>query len=425
MLDLPTLLVPFAITLAIGFLIGIERESLKIHSNLKVLAGLRTFMFVSIFGFVSMLLERQGVSYFFAISFCVMTALVAIEQVIRGFAQGIVGMTTAFALVMTFVLGGLSLLIDPRLVLALGILVALILSFKSNFTHILGVIPREAVLATVQFAVLSGAILPFLPNTYIDPWNFFNPYVAWWIVVLISGISFVGYMLHLILSSRNSILLTSAVGGLISSTAVTGSMAQLSKRSTLAPRLLLCGCILSTTVSIFSTLVITTTINSAMFMALIGPIMAIALVGIFFIWRWQPTIEPSVGDESMGGFQNPFQLKSALGFAFAFILIAFLAKTSTVWFGATGLFTTSILVGMANVDAMSISISQLLASNNISAVEAMTGVILAILSSLWVKWFVIRFVAEKSLVKYMLRYTLVVTVVTLVTVLLLSRFYFV
>ncbi len=425
MLDLTTLFVPFAITLAIGFLIGVERESLKIHSNLKVLAGLRTFMFVSIFGFVSVLLERHGISNFFAIAFCVMTALVAVEQAIRGFAQGIVGMTTAFALIMTFVLGGLSLLIDPRLVLALGILVALILSFKSNFTHILGVIPREAVLATVQFAVLSGAILPFLPNTYIDPWNFFNPYVAWWIVVLISGISFVGYMLHLILSSRSSILLTSAVGGLISSTAVTGTMAQLSKRSTLAPRLLLCGCILSTTVSIFSTLVITTTINSAMFMTLIGPVLVIALISLIFIWRWQPTFEPNVSNESMGGFQNPFQLKSALSFAFIFVIIAFLAKTSTIWLGATGLFTTSILVGMANVDAMSISISQLLASNNISAGEAMTGVVFAILSSLWVKWFVIRFVAEKSLVKYMLRYTLVITIGTLVTVLLLSRFYFV
>lgn len=424
MLDFATLLTPFAITLAIGILIGAERESLKVHSQLKVLAGLRTFTFVSLLGFISAVVQQNGVTNFFTVTFFLLGIVITAEQIIRGFTQNLVGLTTAMALLLTFVLGGLTMFMDPRIVLALGIVVALVLSFKSSISHLLGIIPREAVLATVQFAVLSGAILPFLPNTYIDPWNFFNPYVAWWIVVLISGISFIGYILHLLLSSRSSILLTSAVGGLISSTAVTSTMAQLSQKSTLATKLLLTGCILTTTISAISTLIITTTINHAMFLLLVGPMATFALISGLFIWRWQPRKDQNTSSESMGGFKNPFQLKSALTFALVFVIIAFLAKTSTLYLGANGLYITSILVGLANVDAMSISISQLLATNSISAAQAMTGVILAILSSLWVKWFVLRLFAEKTLAKYMLIYTIGITLGTIITTILLGQFYF-
>ncbi len=424
MVDFATLLTPFAITLAIGILIGAERESLKVHNQLKVLAGLRTFIFVSLLGFVSAVVQQNGIGNFFIVAFFLLGIVITAEQIIRGFTQNLVGLTTAMALLLTFVLGGLTMFIDPRIVLALGIVVGLILSFKTSISHLLGIIPREAVLATVQFAVLSGAILPFLPNNYIDPWNFFNPYVAWWIVVLISGISFVGYILHLLLSSRSSVLLTSAVGGLISSTAVTSSMAQLSQKSNLATKLLLTGCILTTTISAISTLVITTTINHNMFEVLVGPMITFASISALFIWRWQPKKDQNASSESMGGFKNPFQLKSALTFALVFVIIAFLAKTSTLFLGASGLYVTSILVGLANVDAMSISISQLFASNSISAAQAMTGVILAIISSLWVKWFVIRFFAEKSLAKYMLIYTITVTLGTITTALLLGQLYF-
>lgn len=423
MLDFATLLTPFAIALAIGVLIGAERESLKIHSQMKVLAGLRTFTFVSLLGFVSAIVEKYGITNFFIVSFFVLGMVIAVEQIIRGFKQDLIGLTTGMALILVFVLGGLTLFIDPRIVLALGIVTSLVLSFKSRITHIFGIIPREAVLATVQFAVLSGAILPFLPNTYIDPWNFFNPYVAWWIVVLISGISFVGYILHLILSSRSSVLLTSAVGGLISSTAVTSTMAQLSQKSTLATKLLLTGCILTTTISAISTVVITSTINHSMLLILVGPMSVFVLIGALFIWRWQPKKDQTASSESMGGFKNPFQLKSALTFALVFVIIAFLAKTSTLFLGASGLYVTSIVVGLANVDAMSISISQLLASNSITAGQAMTGVILAILSSLWVKWFILRFFAERNLAKYMLFYTIAITLGTLISAALLSRFY--
>lgn len=424
MFDFATLLTPFAIALAIGILIGAERESLKIHNQMKVLAGLRTFVFVSLLGFVSAIVEQYGISNFFIVAFFLLGIVVAVEQIIRGFKQDLVGLTTGMALILTFVLGGLTLFIDPRIVLALGIVTSLILSFKSSITHIFGIIPREAVLATVQFAVLSGAILPFLPNTYIDPWNFFNPYVAWWIVVLISGISFVGYILHLIFSSRSSILLTSAVGGLISSTAVTSTMAQLSQKSGLTTKLLLTGCILTTTISAISTLIVTTTINHSMFVILVGPMSIFALISALFIWRWQPKKDQNASNESMGGFKNPFQLKSALTFALVFVVIAFLAKTSTLFLGASGLYVTSILVGLANVDAMSISISQLLAGNSITAGQAMIGVTLAILSSLWVKWFVLRFFAEKNLAKYMLFYTIAVTLGTLISIGVLQVFYY-
>lgn len=422
--DFANLLIPFAISLVVGFLIGAERESLRLHQNVKVLAGLRTFLFVGIWGFLSAVLQTHGFSPFFMVSFVMLVLLVIMAEFVRSTKEGLVGLTTGMALILTFVLGAMTVFFDPRMVLALAVVIAMILSFKSNFTRFLGILPREAVLATLQFAVLSAAILPFLPNTYIDPWQFFNPYIAWWIVVLISGISFVGYLLNLLLGSQKSVILTAAVGGLISSTAVTSSMAQLSKTTRISHKLLLTGCILTSTIAALRIWMTTSTLNGAMFFTLMGPVITFAVIGSIFIWFARSKDTKDTESEAVGGFTNPFSLKSALAFAAFFVFITFIAKTTTSMFGSKGLYFTSLFAGLADIDAISISVSQLFLRGTITQTEALIATTTAFLSNIWVKWSIVAFFAGDGLAKYLLRYTIAITLGGLGAVYLLSQFYF-
>ncbi|MBP7057595.1 MgtC/SapB family protein, partial [Candidatus Gracilibacteria bacterium] len=348
-----SVLAALGVALAIGVLIGLERESLRQHQNVSVLAGIRSFIFISLWGFLSSYISVIWVSWFFPVAFMALILLIGLAYFVRstkGELSG--GMTTEIACIITFLLAGLSLHMDNRIVLALGVLVALVLSVKIAFANILKRYPREAVIATIQFAVLTAVILPFLPNEYIGPWQFFNPYVAWWIVVLVTGMSYLGYILHLLISSRSSIFVTSAIGALVSSTAITNTLAQLSKSTRLPASLFVCGCIVASTIAALRVWFTASVINASLITLLAIPMGLIVITGLVFLWMWH---SQTVTVEETAAFENPFQLKKAITFAFIFVLVAFFARSSIAMFGTSGLYLTSAIAGIADVDAMTIT----------------------------------------------------------------------
>jgi len=416
-----SLFVPLLISLAIGTLIGLERESLRIHQKTRTIAGLRTFIFISLWGFLTSLISKELHIVFLFVSFAAFVMILLVAYYIYSKTVATAGLTTEIAAILTFLLSALVLFVDIRFILALGILVALTLSFKPTFTRLLQIVPRQAVLATVQFAVLSAVILPFLPNEYFGPWQFFNPYITWWVIVLISGLSFVGYILHLFLGSRGSVMITSGIGGMISSTAVTSSLSHLSRTSRLPTNLLYSGLILTSAISFLRVLLETSIISHAVFVTLLIPIVATTVTSGIFLFFLQSKNRSA--PETMT-FKNPFKLRSALGFGLFFVLIAFLVKASNVFLGAQGLYITSIFAGLADIDAITISLSQLTNSGAIAGVQAMTGITLAVISNLWVKLSIVLIFADRSLRKVMVFYTATITLVAVSLSFLLHFFYF-
>ncbi len=416
-----TFLIPLLISLAIGTLIGLERESLRIHQKTRTIAGLRTFIFISLWGFLTSVIAKEITINFLFVSFAAFVATLLVGYYVYSKTVPNAGLTTEIAATLTFLLASLTLFVDVRFVLALGILIALALSFKSTFVRWLKIIPRQAVLATVQFAVLSAVILPFLPNEYIGPWQFFNPYITWWVIVLISGISFIGYILHLFLGSRGSVLITSGLGGMISSTAVTSSLATLSRTTKLPVNLFLAGLILTSAISFLRVLLETSIISQSVFVTLLIPTLAMAIVSSIFLFFLKS--KNGHVSEAMK-FANPFQLRSALSFGLFFVLIAFLVKVSNVFLGAQGLYITSIFAGLADIDAISISLSQLASTSAITSTQAMTGIILAVMSNLWMKLSIVLIFAGRALHKVMVYYTATITLVAVSLSFLLHFFHF-
>jgi uncharacterized membrane protein (DUF4010 family) len=407
-----SVLAALGVALAIGVLIGLERESLRQHQNVSILAGLRSFVFISLWGFLSSYISTIWLSWFFPVAFFSFILLIGLAYFVRstkGELSG--GMTTEIACILTFLLAGLSLHMDNRIVLALGVLVALVLSVKVAFANILKRYPREAVIATIQFAVLTAVILPFLPNEYIGPWQFFNPYVAWWIVVLVTGMSYVGYLLHLFLSSRSSIFLTSILGGIVSTTALTTTFSQLSKVTKLPASLLICGCIIASSIGAIRVWITGSIVNRELIALLAVPMLLIVLVGLVFLWMWRSR---STIVEEQSSFENPFQLKKSITFAVVFTTSAFLARASMEVFGTNGFYITSFLAGFADVDAMVIAASQFVGNQTITHLQGLTAIVLVFFSNMAMKCGIVFMFAQAAMRRMMLIYTATVCLVLLV-----------
>ena len=136
------------------------------------------------------------------------------------------GITTEIVFVLTLLLGGLAYWDQWALASAITIAVIALLSFKPTFRELLRHVARQDIWAGLEFAIVWVVILPVLPNQTYDPFDAVNPREVWVMVVLVAGLNLAGYILSKVLSKQHSIRLMGVVGGLVSSTATTFSLAR-------------------------------------------------------------------------------------------------------------------------------------------------------------------------------------------------------
>jgi uncharacterized membrane protein (DUF4010 family) len=239
--------------------------------------------------------------------------------------------------------------------------------------------PKEMA-STLKFAVIAFVILPFLPNKGYGPLEIFNPFIIWLMVVFISGISFFGYVLMKWFGERG-ITLAGILGGLVSSTAVTMSFAARSKREKSSYKALAVGVMLANGVMFIRILIEVFVLNGELFISMLLPLLVLALITVafsYFIWRKAKEIK---GKIDLG---SPFTLGPALKFGIFFALILALVKVADVYFSSKGVYLVSFLSGFADVDAITVSLSQL-AKGSLLLKTARKGIILAALTNVAVK----------------------------------------
>ena len=230
-----TLFFRFGIALFIGILVGLQREYSYDEDQKpeeKAFAGVRTFALLGLVGctaaFGAELLNSPWV--FIGIVFP-MGGLIAIAYFVTA-SRGSIGMTTETAAFITILAGALAYWEQQALAVALGVITTALLSLKLELHRFVERISREDIVATLKFAIITAIILPVLPNQsfFAAPFDVLNPYKIWLMVVLISGIGFLGYILVKIVGSQHGIGLTGFLGGLVSSTAVTLTFSQRSQK---------------------------------------------------------------------------------------------------------------------------------------------------------------------------------------------------
>lgn len=271
------------------------------------------------------------------------------------------GITTEAAAIGCCALGMLAYT-HPHAAGVLALLVTVVLALK-RFTHVtLRRLRRVELTDTLKFLVIILIILPILPNRALDPYGAFNPYKVVLLVILISGISFVGYFLTKFLGAQKGLGLTGLVGGLTSSTAVTAAMAQQAKEQPELRNPCAFATIVANATMFARVLVVVGLLDFALMLRLawgVGAMTVVAIISVVILWFRKPDTQPG-GPQASGKVEvkNPFSLGPAIKFAGFFVLILVVAKVAKLYFGNSGLYLASLVSGLADVDAITLSVSE-------------------------------------------------------------------
>lgn len=370
--------------LAVGVLIGLEREQVRERVPGASFAGVRTYPIFALIGALSMLLLPAS-PWIPLMSLLGVIVLVAIYY--RAAVEKDRGVTTEASVIATFLLGALaaSRVIEPMtdrllLVVALGVTLTFLLSSKELLHGVASKVSRDDFYSTVKFLIAATIILPLLPRRELGPLDAINPFNVGLMVVMISALSFAGYVAMRLLGRGRGLFVSAAVGGLVSSTAVTIAFANRTKGdSSLAPAA--AGAIaIASTIMLARVAVLVTLINANLlpYVAIpMGAAAAGAIVGGLLVYRRTEGQAPSEV-----AVKNPFELGNAIRFGFMFAVILLVTRAAKQYLGDSGLYLAALVAGSTDVDAVTLSTAKQV---GIGLDAAAIAIVIATLSNTIVK----------------------------------------
>lgn len=409
------LFIRFGAAIAIGFFIGLQREFSHGGEGKTIPAGERTFALLSLSGALAAMGSeqfRQPLIFFgllLAVGF-----LVVVGYVFKA-RNGHFGMTTEAAILVTVLLGGLCYWNYVGVAVAVAVITTLLLSLKFETDRLVEALTRDDVNAALQFAIVSAIVLPVLPNQALlpPPFDVLNPFKIWLMVVFISGISFLGYVLIKILRDERGLGMTGFLGGLVSSTAVTYSLAQRSNRKKIS-RLLAYAIMLSWAVMIPRILVQVGVLNWTLLAASWLPLALVGgttLVYALFLYVARPTIDP----EKII-LQNPFDILAALRFGAVYALILLVSRAAQLYLGDQGVLLSSFLAGFSDSNAITLSLAELTRSGGLDLQVATHGLVIAASTNTVFKGLIVLQLGSPALRKVVLPGMLLIVAVGVVSI---------
>ena len=390
------LLPRFLTSIAIGLLIGLERER-----NPSAKAGLRTFALVALFGALMGMLGEQ-----LDIPWLVAAGLIAVGlTIIAAYLgdepdkpQDDPGTTTVIALLLCYALGVMVWLDMSELAVMLAIGITALLYFKPELRGFSQRLTRRDLVAVLQFAVLTFIVLPILPDQNYGPYAAFNPHQAWLMVVLISGISLAGYTaLHLI-GTRYGAPLLGFFGGLMSSTATTLIYAKHGKAGAGASRLAALVIVVASIVVMLRLLMEVAVVSMQALPSLApvfaGGVLAGTLAAVY-AWRQTDKGEALLMPET----RNPAELHSALGFGLLYVIVLIGSAWMSDLAGSQGLYAVALASGLTDVDAITISSLRLFNLQQLSEQQTVIAITLALLANVAFKFGMVLFIGGRALAR--------------------------
>jgi uncharacterized membrane protein (DUF4010 family) len=279
---------------------------------------------------------------------------------------------------------GVYLAVGPLAVgIALGAGVAVLLYLKPQLHGFAGRIGEGDFRAIMQFAVLSLVILPILPDRPYGPYQVWNPFQIWLMVVLVVGIGLAGYLVYKLLGDRTGALVAGLLGGVISSTATTVSYA---RRAREAPEGSASAAlvILIASAVVFARLLLEIAVVAPRFLVSAAPPLGI-LCGLLALLAAGLWIWGSRHQQAMPPQENPSELKPALAFGLLYALVLLAVAAARDWFGRRGLYTVAALSGLTDVDAITLSTGQLVRTGRLDPAQGWRLVAVAALANLLFK----------------------------------------
>lgn len=370
------------IALLIGLLIGMEREFSR-GKDQNSFAGARTFPIIALFGYVAAMLSSIISLWMYPVFFFTFIMIVSISYFVTA-REGQLGITTELAAILVFILSGMIFWNIILLSAIIAIIVAALLSLKTQVHTFVEKINEEDIFAFLKLSLVTIIILPLLPDKTFGPHNILNPRIIWYMVIFIAGISFLGYLLTKFIGYQKGIKYTGIFGGFVSSTALTFAYSKKSNANVEVVKNYAAGIILACTIVYPKVFLEIYVVNASLAMTMLIPLVILTAVGVLHsVILWRQTKTAALNGETV--VKNPFELKSALFFGLIFGAILFVSKLSQIYFGEKGVLLVSFISGLPNIDAIVLSVSQL-AGKSFNEITAAKGILLALLANSLLKF---------------------------------------
>ena len=372
--------------LAVGLLIGLERgwNNRELPEGGRV-AGLRTFTLTGLLGGVLGHLQPIFGPWPLLGSLLGLSLLLTISYGREVKLSGNLSATTAVTMLLTLVLGAFASHGNVELALAAAVIVAVLLNLKPTLHGWLKLIEHRELIASLQLLVLTVVVLPYLPNTGLGPYDALNPYLLWWAVILIAGMSLASHFAMRLTGSQRGVLWTGILGGMASSTVTTLALARYASKQPSIVNGVVSGIIASSGVMFFRMALFISAINAAL-LSTSGIALSVAgsLMLCIALWRWRRETNHAE-DRNTVGAMPPFGLGTALGFSVFLALMAVLVPAAKQWLGSSGIYMLSTVSGLADVDAILISLARMHKNEDLSIETTSIALSLATLANMSTK----------------------------------------
>lgn len=343
----------------LGALIGLIRqwEHQQESSRESEFAGLRTFTLVALIGCTAAFVADAHAPAAFAVALGLVGASLLATQILRA-GDRPAGYTTPVAAIATFLTGALVVWQERQAAVLLAAFTMLLLGLKQPIHQWTRRFTPADIRSTLQFVAITGLILPLVPNQNLGPYGAFNPHSTWLMVVLISGIGFLGYILMRLLGPTAGITLTGLVGGLASSTATTLAFSRRSREHPKVSQDCTLAVVLACTVMLARVLVVALAIDPGFARRILPALTLMALPGLgFALWMWlgrrqttDPVETPPVS--------NPLGFSTSIKFALLYAGIKLVLRAAREVGSNQGIVGISVLGGLTDVDAIAVSLSE-------------------------------------------------------------------
>ena len=343
-----------ATALASGLLIGVERGwKLREQEPGSRVAGIRTFSMLGLCNGIAGLVAKLGHPFVAAA-----VVLGTIALLVAAYARQLETQhdaTSAVAAMVTVAIGFLAGIGEPALAIAGAAVAVALLALRTELHGFVDRLDEQDVKALARYAIIAGAILPFLPSGQYGPLGAWNPQKLWLVVVLVTGFSFLGYVANRIFGERNGTIATAVIGGMYSSTAVTQALAQRlgsEKRAGAEPAgIALASTVMYLRVPLLVAILATRALSE--FVILLAPAFIVSAIASWFLYRRAP----KSSDSAAPG--NPIAILPALGFLAFVAFAAVAARWAQGRFGQEGIAVLLLIVGSTDVDTAIITLGGL------------------------------------------------------------------
>lgn len=349
------------VALAIGFLIGIERERSKGSGPTRAVAGLRTFTLISLAGALGLWI---GVPIFIATG-GIIGLLIAVGYVRTRNTDP--GLTTEIAMVITFLLGGLAVR-EPRFAAALAVIVAILLAFRS-YAHnwVKNVLTDAEVRDGLLLAAAALVILPLTPDEPIDPWGVVQPRKLWMLAVLVMAINALGYVALRALGPKTGLAIAGLLSGFVSSTATIGAMGARTKVQPELRKGAVAGAAASSVATVIQLAIVVSLVSVPTLLQLTPSLIASGIAAVIYagFFALRSFRETTVDGDAPKG--RPFEPKTAILFVLVVGVTLLISTMLTQWLGDRGLMLAAGVAGFTDAHAAAISSASLAASGRTQA----------------------------------------------------------